>query len=186
MDRRVKYTKNIIKDTFLELLNDKDINDVTVVELCNKADINRATFYRYYLDIFDLLEKLEDEFVSELKEAYKDFSMDSDLYDYVLALLKTCCNNKRFTKILFKSKNSIMFLNEILEDAYLRCKDKWERNNYNLSEDDEELATIYLFNGTIGIVNYWVLSDFNKNIEEVAHSISSLGYYGINKFIYKK
>ena len=53
MDRRIKYTKKIIKDCFFELLSEKDINKITVSELCNKADINRATFYRYYIDIYD-------------------------------------------------------------------------------------------------------------------------------------
>ena len=56
MDRRVKYTKKVIKDTFIDLLSEKDINKVTVSEICKIADINRATFYRYYLDVFDLLE----------------------------------------------------------------------------------------------------------------------------------
>ena len=61
MDRRVKYTKNIIKESFVELLRKKDINKITVSELCEKADINRATFYRYYIDVYDLLEKIGQE-----------------------------------------------------------------------------------------------------------------------------
>ena len=80
MDRRVKYTKRIIKDTFLELLQEKDITKVTVIELCNKADINRATFYRYYLDIYDLLDKLEEEFINEVKESYKDYDYTIENY----------------------------------------------------------------------------------------------------------
>ena len=56
MDRRTKYTKNIIKETFIDLLSEKDISKVSVSEICKIADINRATFYRYYLDVFDLLD----------------------------------------------------------------------------------------------------------------------------------
>ena len=48
MDRRVKYTKKIIKDTFLNLLKEKEISKITVSEICKLSDINRATFYRYY------------------------------------------------------------------------------------------------------------------------------------------
>jgi AcrR family transcriptional regulator len=59
MDRRTKYTKKMIKDTLIDLLLEgKDITKVTVSEICEIADINRATFYRYYLDIFDLLDKM--------------------------------------------------------------------------------------------------------------------------------
>jgi AcrR family transcriptional regulator len=70
MDRRVKYTKKVIKDTFIDLLDKKDISKVTVSEICKIADVNRATFYRYYLDVFDLLEKMEQEFVEDVKAAY--------------------------------------------------------------------------------------------------------------------
>ena len=51
MDRRVKYTKKVIKDTFLSLLEEKDITNISVKELCEVADVNRGTFYRYYEDI---------------------------------------------------------------------------------------------------------------------------------------
>ena len=53
MDRRVKYTKMIIRETFINLLEKKNINKITVSEICKEADINRATFYRYYLDVYD-------------------------------------------------------------------------------------------------------------------------------------
>lgn len=185
MDRRTKYTKNMIKDTFIDLLSEKDITKVTVSELCKKADINRATFYRYYLDIFDLLDKMEEEFVTELKDSYADFNYeDNQLYDYVLALLRACLNNKKFIKILFNTKNNIYFLNEVLLDAYERCKEKWEHDLPNISPEVEEFATAYMFNGTLGIVNYWIQNNFDKDIEELALIVKDLSYFGTNKFIY--
>ena len=64
-----EHNYDVVKDTFLELLQEKDITKVTVMELCKKADINRATFYRYYDNVYDLLDKIEAEFVHELKES---------------------------------------------------------------------------------------------------------------------
>ena len=72
MDRRTKYTKKIIKDTFIKLLSEKDIKKVTVSEICKLADVNRATFYRYYLDVYDLLDHIEEDFINELKQFRKD------------------------------------------------------------------------------------------------------------------
>ena len=57
MDRRVKYTKKVIKDTFLSLLEKKDISSISVKELCDIADVNRGTFYRYYEDIYDYVKE---------------------------------------------------------------------------------------------------------------------------------
>ena len=40
----------------------------TVGELCAGAGINRSTFYRHYLDVFDLMEKTETEIQKGLAE----------------------------------------------------------------------------------------------------------------------
>lgn len=52
MNRRIKYTKKVIKHTFLELMEEKDIKKITISEICKTSDINKATFYRYYLDVY--------------------------------------------------------------------------------------------------------------------------------------
>ena len=51
---------------------------------------------------------------------------------------------------------------------------------------DIEYATVYIFNGALGIVNYWIKCDFDKSAEEVANNIQDLAFYGIKRFIYKK
>ena len=101
MDRRTKYTKKVIRETFIDLLSEKDISKVTVSEICKIADINRATFYRYYLDVFDLLDKMEDEFVDEVKEAYRvDDNDEQPLSHYVTALLNICYENQKWRSLL--------------------------------------------------------------------------------------
>lgn len=187
MDRRTKYTKSVIKETFIDLLSEKDISKVTVSEICNIADINRATFYRYYLDVFDLLDKIEEEFVEEVKNAYTVGDSDNQpLTHYVLALLNICYENQKMVKILFTSTGKPYFLNSILEEAYDKCKRRWTKENPSISEDDIEYATVYIFNGTLGIVNYWIKCDFDKPTYEVADIINNLASYGIKRFIYKK
>ena len=54
-DRRTRYTRQTIKDTFLELLNQKSFTKITVTEICKNAEINRGTFYLHYYDIHDVL-----------------------------------------------------------------------------------------------------------------------------------
>ncbi len=65
-NRRTLYTKKIIKESLIELLQTNDIHQITVTNICNKADINRGTFYSYYKDAFDLLQSIEEESLIEL------------------------------------------------------------------------------------------------------------------------
>lgn len=186
MDRRTKYTKKIISDTFLELLKEKDINKITVSELCQKADINRATFYRYYLDVYDLLEKIEQDFILELVNATDSIEIDS-VYTFTYVILQVFLHNKELVKLIFNIKNSITSVESILQIAYSKCESRWKKDlKDKITTDEIEFACIFMFNGALGIINYWIKNDFTGDIKEIAKNIETLGYCGTNKFIYNK
>ncbi len=186
MDRRIKYTKKVIKETLITLLNEKEINKITVSEICKIADINRTTFYRYYLDVYDLLDKIKEEFVNELLIVSNTNKDDYTVSSFSKDLLTVFLDHKELVKVLFNQKSNIYFLNDILEVAFIKCKTKWETKINTLSNDNIEYASIFIFNGALGVINYWVQNNFEKSIDEVCSIIENLSYDGINKFIYKK
>ena len=50
-----KKTRNLIKKTFAELINEKkELNKITVTELVKRAEITRSTFYTHYDDIYEV------------------------------------------------------------------------------------------------------------------------------------
>lgn len=57
-DPRAVRTKNLIKEAFVKLLEEKDFKYITIKDITTKATINRATFYAHYLDKYILLEEL--------------------------------------------------------------------------------------------------------------------------------
>lgn len=185
MDRRIKYTKKVIKDTVIELLEHKDIKKITVSEICKIADINRATFYRYYLDVYDLIDKIKDDLIEELRGAIND-SSDYTVSIFAKDLLRVLLDNKKLVKILFKTDNNVYFLYDFLEVAYEKCQDRWQKDLKNISEEDIDYATLFIFNGALGVVNYWVNNDFDKDIDELSEIIEKLSYYGIKRFIYRQ
>lgn len=186
MDRRVKYTKKIIKETTLSLLKEKDISKITISEICTLADINRATFYRYYLDIYDLLEKIEEEFILELVTATEDED-DTNVSLFLHKVLEVFLNNKELVKILFNTKNGISSLDNILETAYTKSCAIWKRDlRDDITINEMEFAFIFIFNGSLGVINYWIKNDFKEDIDDIASRVQELCYYGIKKFLYKK
>ena len=71
-NRRVSMTKRIIKDTFIEMLEKKNIQKIYVRELCETADINRSTFYKYYESQYDLLAEMQNDLLIQIEEKCKD------------------------------------------------------------------------------------------------------------------
>ncbi len=186
MDRRTKYTKHMIEDTFLSLLEKKDIGSITVTEICDLADINRATFYRYYVDIYDLLKKIQDNFIEEIKASNPMINLPNyTVYNYTKEILEIFINNKKLVKILFDTNNSIYFINEVLEVAYEKCSKKWFSKFPDIDEVEIEYAAVYVFNGALGVINYWIKNNFDKDIEDIARYIEKLTLDGIRKFVNK-
>lgn len=76
-DRRVRKTKQAIKNAFIQLLNKKDLEKITIQDITELADINRGTFYLHYEDKYILLSDIEDEYISDLADDmlfYKDMT----------------------------------------------------------------------------------------------------------------
>ena len=67
-DRRIRRTKALLSQGLIQLMEEKDIRDISVKELTDLADINRGTFYLHYTDIYDLLAQMEDELFVEFNE----------------------------------------------------------------------------------------------------------------------
>ena len=62
-NRSVRHTKKRLKECLIALLKKKPYSSITVKELCDLADVNRGTFYYHYTDIFDMIKKVEEEFL---------------------------------------------------------------------------------------------------------------------------
>lgn len=67
--RNAIRSKKFIREAFLELLQTKTIDQITVSEITARADLSRNTFYSHYQDVFAVLEELQEEAVLQLKAA---------------------------------------------------------------------------------------------------------------------
>ncbi len=65
-DLRVIKTQKAIKTVFWEMLKTCPIEKISVSALAREAQINKATFYLHYQDIYDLYNKMRDEFIEKM------------------------------------------------------------------------------------------------------------------------
>ncbi|GHO84135.1 TetR/AcrR family transcriptional regulator [Dictyobacter formicarum] len=60
-DLRVRRTRKLLQQAFIELTVEKGFAALTVRDITERAMVNRSTFYRHYLDKYDLLEQYMNE-----------------------------------------------------------------------------------------------------------------------------
>lgn len=96
-DRRVRYTKQAIRDGFLRLLAEKPIEKISVTEICREADINRGTFYAHYSDPYELKHSLEDQLSEAMEQRLRESGLKRLNSLQTLQLLQ---ENKELCRVL--------------------------------------------------------------------------------------
>ena len=56
-NKRRRESQDKIEKAFLELLQPREIKEITVSDIIKLTGLNRSTFYANYIDIFDLADK---------------------------------------------------------------------------------------------------------------------------------
>lgn len=93
-DRRTQYTINVVKEAFLELINDHPYSQITVTQVCRQAEITRSTFYLHFNNLTDVLNVVLDDALMISKNSAESLPNISELSIDCLkqneSLLPTC------------------------------------------------------------------------------------------------
>lgn len=71
-NKRRKKSQEKIKLVFIDLIQNKELKEITVTDICKKAKLNRSTFYANYLDVYDLANKIKKELEQEIINLYPE------------------------------------------------------------------------------------------------------------------
>ncbi len=184
-DKRVRYTKMFLTESIIKLLKEKPLSRITVTELCKEAEINRSTYYTYYLDPYDQLEKLESEFINGLKEYMKrDFygASHKDLMNITISMCEYYYKNRELYLILNCNEMRGEFeasLMETLKDIAIYNL-KMENLYYN--ENIENYAVYFVMSGSNTVIYKWLNEDYEKySPKEIAEYLFNISYGGLRK-----
>lgn len=175
-DRRVKYTKMVLKESFLKLLGEKDITKITIKEICEGADINRATFYAHYSDQFDLLHKIEDELFENISAYLSEHTYDTgeagtvDMVERIFVYIK---ENAQLCKLLLSERGDLDLQKRIMMLVYNKYIDEQIARSV-ITRNDAEYIYAYTITGCVGVVQKWLYDDMKKSIRSLSELLVKL------------
>ncbi|RSI31374.1 TetR/AcrR family transcriptional regulator [Streptococcus sanguinis] len=71
-EKKRRKTEERIETSLLQLMKEQTFETINIRQLIDLAEVNRSTFYRHYLDKYDLLEKIEDRLLGDLQAYYQE------------------------------------------------------------------------------------------------------------------
>lgn len=99
---RKRKSQEKIEKVFVELLQNKEINEISITDICKKAKLNRSTFYANYLDIYDLADRIREKLELEVDNLYKEEKENNYNSNNFLKLFKNIKENQIFYRTYFK------------------------------------------------------------------------------------
>lgn len=168
IDPRIVRTRHLIKEAFVDLLKEMDIEKMTVSKIAARATISRVTFYLHYRDIPDMLEKMADDMIEDIQQILyarteKQYSSNAD-WLVLTSLLEHFAEHSSFYKETLGSRKTPIFMerlsNELTKMITERIK---EKGNAKIGNGDEEIQTdIAMWYGSsalIGTIVAWLRND---------------------------
>lgn len=101
-NKRQRASVAKIESVFVELLQTKTLNQITVSDICKRAGLNRSTFYANYLDVYDLADKIRKYLEEEIARLYQQEHIDQFNSNDYLKLFRHIKENQKFYKTYFK------------------------------------------------------------------------------------
>ncbi|GAB1231440.1 MULTISPECIES: TetR/AcrR family transcriptional regulator [Lactiplantibacillus] len=181
IDRRTIYTVNVIKDSFLELIQDKPYSKISIKEICKVADISRSTFYLHFKSINDVLNAILDDAIKMTSPDYLKISNFS--IDYLKeneSLIPACQrvgSSEKYRKLLLDPELTEYIVGRIMIRERNRVVPAIQEKT-GLSKEDAETLFLYTLHGSFAVNR---ANQFRKN-NKWYHDVQIINNFTLNGY----
>lgn len=164
---------------FLELLEKKDMEYITVKEICEAAGVNRSTFYLHYETIGDLLSESErymnrrfqehmelggEDFVSKIRECPLE-ELYLVTHAYLIPYLEYIRQNKRLFRTALNKPGSLRLngtYRRMMRHVFLPILERFQ-----VPPADREYMVAFYISGLMAILSEWLKHDCEDSVEHI-------------------
>jgi AcrR family transcriptional regulator len=162
-DRRIRKTRDQIKQALIKLLLTRDLKDITVSELTERANINRGTFYLHYRSVKDLFRQIEEETVEEFSRYIMNYKNRSavlgDLFQYVAM-------NQEICRVLLRSPDSAL-ITRLFELSRPGSLGEFRRYYQHWDEEHYEFYYDFICYGAFAMLRRWLEAGMKESVEQI-------------------
>ncbi len=173
-DRRSIKTKNAIYQALAELMGTKELRHITVQDITDKADIHRVTFYKHFLDIYDVYEKLTKIILSDVAGMLTQRGENTPSAFYH-DMLNYVSEHAVYFKMIFSPYNTSGLYQNLL-NMFIGIEGLVLSEQLG-SDYPEHILTFvvrYHVNGCFAVIADWLTSGFERSQDYIVQMLSDL------------
>ena len=180
-DRRIRKTKQLLRQSFASLLAEKPLEDITVKELTERADINRGTFYCHYKDIYDLKDQIERELFDEFVAVIDGYGVDNlrrELQPVMVDVFRFLQRNREFSMVLSAYKTDNLFFAWVRSEIFRRGLSEWQRIYGFQASLQWDYYLDFVVAGCVTMLQSWIKREMRETPEEMGTLAARFILYG--------
>ena len=182
-DLRIVKTREAIKEAFIELIEEKGFEAITIKDITEKARINRGTFYAHYEDKYHCMASYEEEFIQGMISIAKKLRpMDQQVVEkdtplpIAIEVFNYIFKNRNMLKA-FLSSHGVPYFQEKLKQAM--WEQLYEKSKIKFIDPAKMLVSPHYFSSYIAgahisVIQTWLNNGCQESPEEMAKVLSTL------------
>lgn len=175
VDRRIIKSQEAIKKAIIELMAEKSFDDITIQDITERADLSRKTFYLRYVDKYELLDKLIEEHINELRKACElESAIDLDYIEGYEIWFEFFEGNYLFFSTMIASKGAPTFRSRFLEFIVEEVKGEVNTKEGKNQGFNEEVFIQFFSSAFVGLVEWWFKNRMPVPPSEMAEEVGKL------------
>lgn len=163
-NRRRRESVERIQSVFIALLQERELNEITVSDICKRCGLNRSTFYANFEDIYALADSVRRHLEEEVAGLYAPERSQGHNSNDFLKLFRHIQEHPQFYRTYFKLGYDDDHSAE-LYDVHMAAQ---RFNNQHIS-----YHIAFFKSGLNAIVKMWLANGCRESPEEINEIISS-------------
>ena len=157
-NKRRRESQEKIEKAFINLLQTRELKEITVSDIIKLTGLNRSTFYANYIDIYDLADKTRETLENEVTRLFADYDYFNDRSG-ALKMFTHIRENQIFYNTYFK----LCYDDRHLISIYDPKRAEKEQIEGNIRYHIE-----FFRNGLNAIIKLWLAGGCQESPEEMA------------------
>ncbi|SDD60977.1 DNA-binding transcriptional regulator, AcrR family [Terribacillus halophilus] len=163
------YSQQYIREALDHLLEENDLEDITITDICKKAGVARVTFYKYYHTIYDVMSASVEVYVKSAIEQLSNINPQENIQDMLTDMIAGLAESPMSLKRQINSNTHGMVL-----DYFIYAIDRLSQADTVFSKKLTQAEVLFIAGGIFSIITYWFKNDLHEPPESIAAMITDV------------
>ena len=167
------FAKREIKNSFIKLLTERPISQITVKDIVEDCGVNRNSFYYHFQDIYDLVEWT---CIEDTEKVLKENRTYDTWQEGFLSVFDLAKKDKTFIDNIYRSVSLEMFEQYLYRLVYPLLKNVVDEkaNGQTVREENKKYIADFYKYAFVGVLLEWIRNDMAESPGQIVDRVSRI------------